>query len=426
MKLKDRIKLLAVGDLHLGRSPTRTPQDSGVELCKLNSGAAWKRVIDEAIRQRVDLVLLAGDVVESENDYFEAHRYLSEGVQKLKESGIQIVGVTGNHDFSVLPKIAKRIDHLKLLGSNGDWERMEVDGIITLHGLSFVDRHVKKKPLEGIHFKRGPGVNIGLLHCDRDQTGSVYAPVSSRELSHSQIDHWLLGHIHKPDPLSIKKGGYLGCVTSMDVDETGDLGPWVYVIERDQIISVTQSVLAPFRIENIGLDLSPLLDLEEIREGLFDKVSSLMQELQHKTAAPEVVGLVLNLVGSTDLGTKAQKMFQKDQGKVFETKYGVEYFIVDCVDNTQPEISLELLSQRDDPPGLLARRLLSLGLSNGREETDFFLAKAREQLDKVIEKERWNDVSWEQELFEEKELSREKMVKLFEQAGLMLLKKMLK
>lgn len=426
MKVRDKIKLLAVGDLHLGRSPTRTPQDSSVNVCKLNSGAAWKRVVDEAIRQKVDLVLLAGDVVESENDYFEAHRYLSEGVQKLKESGIQIVGVSGNHDFSVLAKIAKRIDHLKLLGCDGDWERMEVDGIITLHGLSFVNRHVKKGPLEGIHFERGSGVNIGLLHCDRDQTESLYAPVSSKELSDSQIDYWLLGHIHKADPLSIEKGGYLGCVTSMDVDETGDLGPWIYVIERDQIISVTQSVLAPFRVERVDLDLSLLSDLEEIRDKIFDKVLKLARELQHKAAPPQVVGLALKLVGSTELGTKAQEKLQKDQGKIFETKYGIEYFIVDCVDNTHPEISLELLSHRDDPPGLLARRLLSLRCAKGCEERDSFLSKARDQLGKMIKKERWSDASWDQELVEEKEFSREKMVKLFEQAGLTLLKRMLK
>ena len=71
-----RLRLLFVGDIHLGRRPSRIPQDIvdyGVNLAELTPNAAWNRAVNWAISNYIDAVVLAGDVVEGIEDRFEAY-----------------------------------------------------------------------------------------------------------------------------------------------------------------------------------------------------------------------------------------------------------------------------------------------------------------------------------------------------------------
>ena len=133
------LKLLAVGDMHLGRRPSRLPGELTGKSEELGPTGAWARVVEEAIEIRVDAVALAGDVVEKENDFFEAYRELHRGVVRLTASGIRVLGVVGNHDVSVLPRLAEQIEAFELLGRGGQWQstRLEANGeTVTLWGWS--------------------------------------------------------------------------------------------------------------------------------------------------------------------------------------------------------------------------------------------------------------------------------------------------
>ncbi|RMF20195.1 MAG: DNA repair exonuclease, partial [Deltaproteobacteria bacterium] len=123
------VKLLCIGDIHLGRRPGRLPSDLFAEEgAALGPLAAWRRAVDEAIDRRVDAVLLAGDVVEQEDDFYEAFAPLEEGVRRLQDAGIAVLAVAGNHDVAVLPRLARVIDSFRLLGAGGRWEEATVEG----------------------------------------------------------------------------------------------------------------------------------------------------------------------------------------------------------------------------------------------------------------------------------------------------------
>ena len=223
------MKILAVGDMHLGRTPSRLPQELSGQARELGPAGAWQRTVDVAIAHRVRAVLLVGDVVERENDFFEAYRQLEQGVQRLSEAGVEVIGVVGNHDVKVLPRLAEQLPEFRLLGKQGEWESCQIADAadsITLWGWSFPRREVQDSPLSGATFARGEGINLGLLHCDRDAGNSPYAPVTSQELRQAGLDGWLLGHIHKPDALSAEApNGYLGSLVGLDRSETGRMVP---------------------------------------------------------------------------------------------------------------------------------------------------------------------------------------------------------
>src|SRR5690606_37668208 len=128
------MKFLCAADLHLGRQPSRVPSavlSSGVEL---TPAVAWRRLVSEAKAMRVDAVLIAGDVLDDEHDFFEAFGDLQAGVEELVASGVEVLAVSGNHDVEVLPRLAKAVPGLVLLGEGGRWEvRTFDDGTCTVH-----------------------------------------------------------------------------------------------------------------------------------------------------------------------------------------------------------------------------------------------------------------------------------------------------
>jgi len=388
------LKLLAVGDMHLGRRPSRLPEELAERATQLGPTGAWHRTVDTAIEEAVDVVALAGDVVEREDDFYEGYRELHDGVERLKDAGIAVIGVAGNHDVRVLPRLADQLPDFHLLGRQGEWEAKEfaVDGeTLTLWGWSFPKEQVRQSPLAGARFDRPSGINLGLLHCDRDQVGSPYAPVTSTELQAAGLDGWLLGHIHVPDALSAEAPiGYLGSVTGMDPGETGDHGPWLLTLNRGQIESIEQHVIAPLRWERLPLDLSTITDPADVRPLLLEAVQDLDTTLMEHGLAPEAVGLRVQLTGRTNIAGQVVDLFKSNErGHIHTGTRGSHYFIEKLAVATRPAVDLETLAQQSDPPGLLARRLMLLDAHADNPERQALLEAARRDLGELQRSQQW-------------------------------------
>lgn len=387
------LNLLAVGDIHLGRRPARLPEELVGSARELGPAGAWRRLVERAVAEGVDAVALAGDVVEREDDFYEAYRELSDGVRRLADAGIRVLAVAGNHDVHVLPRLADQLDHFELIGRGGRWETLTLEArgeAVTIHGWSFREARVPSSPVAEEAFERGPGANLGLLHCDLEQRGSPYAPVMANELRDTGLDAWLLGHIHAPHALSVTRPvGYLGSVTGLDPGEPGDHGPWLLHLDGGRLASVEQWVLAPLRWQPLELDLTDLDEPESARARLLEQLRE--QDLQRAGAeAPKAVGLRLRLTGRTDLGPAAAELLEQDQGQVL-TKgeaTGAHYFIEKVLAETRPEIPLHQLAERSDPPGLLAQRLLWLETPHS-ETARRLIADGRKRLEQLRRESRW-------------------------------------
>lgn len=420
------LNILAVGDMHLGRRPSRLPRGLSDRGHALGPGGAWARVVTAAIEAGVDAVALAGDVVEREDDFFEGYSELERGVSRLTEVGIRVLGVVGNHDVKALPRLADQIPSFELMGRGGKWESVTIEAggeALTLWGWSFPRKIVRSSPLEGIRFERGAGSNLGLLHCDRDQADSKYAPVSSAELDAAELDGWLLGHIHKPDPLAAPQpSGYLGSVTGMDPGEHGARGPWLVTVEHGRVAAVSQWVLAPLRWERLDLDLTGLETPEQAQDRLLEQLRRLDGQVTELEEPPEAVGLRVRLVGRTDLGVQAAGQFgEETREQVFDGARGTHYFIEKLITETRPDIPLEELARRDDPAGLLAQRLRLLDDAGDNEARRALIEAGRRRLQKRRAESRWQGLDQEQlEQLEEAEV-----VEYLRRAGTRMLEEML-
>lgn len=357
-------RLLVIGDIHLGRQSGRLP--SGLDPSALGAAAALRLAVQSAQAAGVQAILLAGDIVDAEGDLYHALGILTEVLTPLRDQGIEVLAVAGNHDHAVLPRLARAVPGLVILGAGGRWETATVDGPggpVRVLGWSFPREHYPLSPAADLQpLSDGPPA-IGLLHADLKMAGSRYAPVSRGELARAGPCRWLLGHVHAPslDPASTEPG-YLGSLVGLDPTETGPRGPWLVEIAGPEI-SLRFWPQAPLRWEalEVAIDAmtSPRDELPALVVGALRGFAARHSEELQQTS---VLGLRLRLAGRTPDHAAlcaAIDALRREQ-PVLEIAPGLRAFIDRIANAGRPAHDLAQLAARDDPPGLLARELLSV------------------------------------------------------------------
>ncbi len=369
------LKICVTADLHLGRKSSEVPASAEASSTKYT----WKRIVDWALHHEVDALLLAGDVVDQANRYFEAIGPMQDEFARLQQAGILVVMVSGNHDFDVLPQL---IDHehynnVYLLGANGSWEArsFELNGHqIQFLGWSFPNRYVMRDPLMQMddNLADPNAVTIGLLHADVDQPESKYAPVSSSHLKGKGIDAWVLGHIHKPqyvqeaDPLIL----YPGSPQALSPAEPGIHGPVLLTIKDRKHIYVQRNPLSPVRYEALSIDLSDADSEEAIRDMVTSAINEDAENKLHELTRTTWLYYDLILTGESPVSDAIEgwiQPLQDDYARELET--GTQVAVRKCTNHVTPAVAdLAKLAQEPSPAGRLAETILAI--ENG-ESTQF-------------------------------------------------------
>ncbi|MDP6520734.1 MAG: DNA repair exonuclease [Planctomycetota bacterium] len=396
-------RLLAVGDMHLGLSPSGVPDLPSIDHDLLTPAAALANAVDLAIAEKVDGVLFAGDLVDSANARFEALRPLEDAIKRLRENGIRALAVVGNHDAQALPSLARTIEGLELVGEGGTWGSsvIEVAGepAIEIIGWSFPTTHYSASPLVELLDaplpKRGLP-RIGLLHGDLDGSGK-YAPFRRSELEAAALDGWLLGHIHRPSLATGKHNGeapcgYLGSLVGLDGGESGDRGPWLVTVERGGGITCDQRVTAALRWEEISLQVAADTTPEDLGDLLMDETQRAAVALHERDLQPKALGLRITLVGTVhdDAALREWIANQNKWKNINRTVGETEVFIHKVSARLDLALDLQQLAKEGSPAGLLAQYILDL--EREAEPRAALLAAARARLTPEVQQARWEAV----------------------------------
>ena len=285
-----QMRVLISGDIHIGRRSSKIPENA----TGFRARDAWMKIVETAIKERVDLVLLSGDVADRDNRFWEAIGPLEAGTSKLAAAGIQTIAVSGNHDFDVLVRLADDLpdEQFRLLGRNGQWERYTVEKgghtVLHLDGWSFPAEHASASPLDTYQAGHSDGVPVvGLVHGDLAQPTSRYAPLDLRSLETSGADAWVLGHIHakklihhSPSPWIL----YPGSPQALDPGETGEHGVWVFNVQDNSVQSPEFIPLSTIWYGRCGVDVDGI----ETRAAFESKVVSAIK--QHAQDVRQAMG----------------------------------------------------------------------------------------------------------------------------------------
>lgn len=263
-------------DLHLD-SPFEGLQAVEPEIARVLRRAtfrAFDNIIDLAIREGADFLIVAGDVYDGAHRSLNAQIRFRESLRRAAESGIQCFVAHGNHDpLSGWEANLTMPDGVRRFGG-GQVERSTArrggEILAHLYGISYPTREVKENLIPKFPQEvQGPFL-IGVLHGNvgGDPNHDNYAPCSLRDLMNCRMDYWALGHIHAARILHPENPCvvYAGTPQGRSVRETEARGCFLVRVSQSGLpqpefvpTDVVRWFVESVDIENLGT-VSDLLD----------------------------------------------------------------------------------------------------------------------------------------------------------------------
>jgi DNA repair exonuclease SbcCD nuclease subunit len=285
------LKFIHTADIHLD-SPLKgleAHEDAPVEEIRGATRRAFDNLIDWAIEEKVDFVLIAGDLYDGDWKDYNTGLFFVSRMGRLAGAGIRVFIVSGNHDAaSQITKAMPLPDNVTLFSPKQP-KSVKLDDLgVVIHGQSYSHRAVTKNLAAQYPKNDAAYFNIGLLHTSL--TGRAgheeYAPCTIDELSSKGYDYWALGHIHKreivsKDPLIV----FCGNIQGRHIKETGKKGATLVVVEDGHITELIEHELDVLRWAICPVDLSSCKTMDNVYDTVRQKFEQELDRTDGKTLA---------------------------------------------------------------------------------------------------------------------------------------------
>jgi len=320
------MKFIHLGDCHLGgwRQP---------ELKWLNF-ESFKFVIDRSIREKVDFVIITGDLFDSAYPPIDILKEAFQEFRRLKEAKIPVFLIAGSHDYSASGKTF--LDVLEKAGFCKNLSAFEerngsmilepiIYGNVALYGYPGKKSGLEVDDLERLKIQDSPGLfKILMLHTAiRDAVGSL--PIKAvDETKLPKVDYLALSHLH----IRYNKEGrvYSGPTFPNNLPELEELGYGsFYIVESGKA-----------RREEIRIKDISIFKVE-VKDAL-TATEEIMNTLQKGSLKNKII--ILRLYGILEKGKISDIDFQKIES--FLKKEGAFVFLRSTSNLHMPELELKL------------------------------------------------------------------------------------
>ena len=281
-----RLRFVHAADLHLDSPFTglksAAPENVARSLYEATF-EAYTNIIDLCITERVDALLVAGDIYDGADRSFRAqHRFIA-GLQQLDDAGIRSFVCHGNHD--PLDGWEARLDYPPTCYRFGaQFEAVPVfadepDRAI-VHGISYPTRDVYDNLALRLRHVDDEPFSIGLMHANVDNNPShdLYAPCSLDDLAGSGIDYWALGHVHTHQVLNERSPTvvYPGNSQGRHPNETGARGVYLVEVNDDGNVRMEFRAMDVVRWERTSIDIGAIETEQELLDALDERMQDLL------------------------------------------------------------------------------------------------------------------------------------------------------
>jgi DNA repair protein SbcD/Mre11 len=203
------LRLLHTADVHLGARHEDLGDRAATQ--RERQFAAFVATIDLAIAEKVDLVVIAGDLFDSNVQPRRSVERAAAQLKRLVEARIRIVIAPGTHDVFDRASIYRAYDLPALAGAVGsdlvtvlDPEHPDVhlrSLDVVVHGRCFPTKRAPESPLLGFDAAKDDRAtwHVGLLHAAvaiEGKTDGDDVVITSAEIEASHLDYLALGHWH--------------------------------------------------------------------------------------------------------------------------------------------------------------------------------------------------------------------------------------
>jgi DNA repair exonuclease SbcCD nuclease subunit len=296
------MKFIHTADIHLDSPLQRLEAYEGapVEEIRQASRRAFENLIDLAVDEAVDFVLIGGDLFDGDWKDYNTGLYLIKQLRRLGEAHIMVFIIAGNHDAAgQMTRGLPYPDNVHLFSSRKPETQLLETANVAVHGQSFSRTAVTDNlalsypdPVPG-HF------NIGLLHTSLTgrEGHEPYAPCALDDLINKGYDYWALGHVHRYEIVAREPPVvFPGCIQGRHVRETGARGCVLVTASGGSPLEIVRHDIDVIRWERVTVDLSGAASIDEIMERFQAAVETALDRNDPKPVAARV-----EFTGKTDL-----------------------------------------------------------------------------------------------------------------------------
>lgn len=354
------LKFIHAADVHLDSPLLGLEKYEGapVEAIRGATRRALENLVRLAIAERVDFVLLAGDLYDCDWRHFGTGLFFVGQMDRLRQNDIPVVLLSGNHDAA--SRITKSLSYPSnvhiLPVHQPDTIRLESKSV-AVHGQGY-GHQAELRNLASTYPAPVPGyVNIGLLHTALDgrEGHEPYAPCALTELCGKGYDYWALGHVHRRESVNgtqYPRVEYPGVLQGRNIRESGPKGCLLVSVGPDRHVEPEFRAVDSFRWAVLCVNVQGCGTVSEVIDAVASAYSDVLADAEDRPVAVRIEfmgessarqGLEDDLAHFTaELRSRA---ISESGGRLWVEKVRLSFAQREPVGNSDPALSDDALSE---------------------------------------------------------------------------------
>jgi DNA repair exonuclease SbcCD nuclease subunit len=289
-------KFIHTADIHLDSPLHKLDSYEGAPIDEIRQATrrAFNNLVQTAVAQGVGFILISGDLYDGDWKDYNTGLYLVSQMRRLRQAGISVYMVAGNHDAaSKITKTLRLPENVHVFPSTTPATHIIEPLNVAIHGQSFATPAIKKDlsldypaPLPGYF-------NVGILHtCASGREGhEPYAPCTVEGLRSKGYDYWALGHVHQYEILSRDPWiVFSGNIQGRHIRETGAKGCVMVTVDDRGRAEIAFTALDVIRWETVTVDSTDAESGYAVMDRFSHRLESLLDENEDR---PLIVRVLL-------------------------------------------------------------------------------------------------------------------------------------
>lgn len=263
------MRILHAADLHLDSAFAGLAEEKAA-LLRQESRDILRRMVDWANDHAVDVMLLSGDLFDSDRMYSQTARTLAQALARFRG---RIFLSPGNHDFYAPGSGYDAVDwpeNVHIFASRRPQTVLLRSLNASVTGAAFTSAE-EWEPFDGASFSGGDApIRLGVLHGEVTRGESKYRAIPPAEIEKTNLTYLALGHVHRC--AGVQRAGntayaYPGCLPGRGFDETGDKG-FLYGEITPEKVELEFIPFAPRRYQSVTADITDRDPADAVRQAL--------------------------------------------------------------------------------------------------------------------------------------------------------------
>ena len=263
------MRILHAADLHLDSAFAGLAEEKAA-LLRQESRDILRRMVDWANDHAVDVMLLSGDLFDSDRMYSQTARTLAQALARFRG---RIFLSPGNHDFCAPGSGYDAVDwpeNVRIFTSRRPQTVLLRSLNASVTGAAFTSAE-EWEPFDGASFSGGDApIRLGVLHGEVTRGESKYRAIPPAEIEKTNLTYLALGHVHRC--AGVQRAGntayaYPGCLPGRGFDETGDKG-FLYGEITPEKVELEFIPFAPRRYQSVTADITDRDPADAVRQAL--------------------------------------------------------------------------------------------------------------------------------------------------------------